>query len=162
MILAMSLIWDKNCHSLNLGDGVLELYMKLLSLIILFSIQSAMAGVSAPEGCADLSVQISKMQEAQSSLFSSFLRKNKTVADSFTSFADEFEASGKATRRLSKPEILRLRKTGEAFVAHQERETRIVSNFEKITQDLMVEVTRCLQQFGSSASSKQSSRNSGL
>lgn len=130
--------------------------------MIILSFQSAMAGVNAAEGCADLSVQISKMQEAQSSIFSSFLSKNKTVAQSFVGFADEFEDTGKSSRKLNKSEILRLRKTGEAFVAHQEREARIVSEFEKITQDLMAEVTRCLNQIGSAPQIKSSTRNSGL
>ncbi len=136
--------------------------MKWFGLVILFSFQSAMAGVNAHEGCADLSVQISKMQEAQSSLFSSFLRKNKTVAASFNGFADEFDSAGKGPRKLNKSEILRLRKTGEAFIAHQERESRIVSDFEKITQDLMSEVNRCLHHIQSVGESKPQTRNSGL
>lgn len=153
---------DKNCHCFKNEVVNLGVDMKLIGIMIILSFQSAMAGVNAPEGCADLSVQISKMQEAQSSLFSSFLSKNKTVAQSFVGFADEFEGSGKSSRKLSKSEILRLRKTGEAFVAHQEREARIVSEFEKITQDLMVEVTRCLNQIESGPQIKSSSRNSGL
>lgn len=129
---------------------------------MILSFVGAMAGASASEGCADLSMQISKMQEAQSSLFSSFVRKNTTVAQSFIGFADEFESTGKNSRKLNKSEILRLRKTGKAFMAHQEREARVVSEFEKITQDLMVEVTRCLSQIESVSEIKSSSRNSRL
>lgn len=102
-----------------------------------------------PEDCSQLVQQVRAMNQAQSALLGSMLRKNQSMSRTLDQYADEFSAQP----RLTKAEIISLRKSAKAFVQHEQREAQLISRFEKSAKELSDKITVCLATEGRIVSS---------
>lgn len=80
------------------------------------------------------------MNQAQSALLGSMLRKNQSMSQTLEQYADEFSAQP----RLTKAEIISLRKSARAFVQHEQREAQLIARFEKSAKELGEKINACL------------------
>lgn len=91
--------------------------------------------------CQSLITQLEAMQAAQRSLLQSMVRKNDTISDSLSDYADEFSMKG---NRLSKLDLQSIRETSRSFQRHKVRESMMVEKFERSSRELISKVSVCL------------------
>jgi len=100
-----------------------------------------LSSAAQAKSCGELADDLALMQKAQSSLLDSMVHKNESMASTLDQYAQNFSTK----KVVRKEDVVSLKKSGQAFRSHGEREEKLVLRFEKKSVELIEMVQQCLK-----------------